>query len=167
MSSDLFTAAFVFHSSISCALCIPPSLLFLPYSLLSLLSPLPPPLLSLSYLLSPILPSFPPPPPPLSLSCSLPLPLLLTPPPNTRRDFYKILGVSKTASTSEIKKAYRKLAVKYHPDKNPDDPDAVVKFHDINDAYEILQDDEKREIYDRHGEEGLKNHDGGHGDMFG
>lgn len=80
------------------------------------------------------------------------------------RDFYQMLGVSKSASTSEIKKAYRKLAVKYHPDKNPDDPEAVTKFHDINAAYEVLQDDEKREIYDRHGEEGLKNH--GNGDMF-
>ena len=83
----------------------------------------------------------------------------------TRRDFYQILGVSKSASTSEIKKAYRKLAVKYHPDKNPDDPDAVAKFHDINEAYEILQDDDKREIYDRHGEEGLKNQGSDHGDF--
>ena len=78
-----------------------------------------------------------------------------------RRDFYQLLGVSKTASTSEIKKAYRKLAVKYHPDKNPDDPEAITKFHNINDAYEVLQDDEKRDIYDRHGEEGLKNNQGG------
>lgn len=45
--------------------------------------------------------------------------------------------MSRTASTKEIKKAYRKLAVKYHPDKNPDDPDGKVKFHDINDAYEV------------------------------
>lgn len=95
---------------------------------------------------------------------SLPLYIPLS---NTRRDFYKILGVSKSASTSEIKKAYRKLAVKYHPDKNPDDSEAVTKFHDINDAYEVLQDEEKRDIYDRHGEEGLKNHGDGHGDMFG
>lgn len=76
-----------------------------------------------------------------------------------RRDFYKILGVSRDASTSQIKKAYRKLAVKYHPDKNPDDEDAVTKFHDINEAYEVLQDDEKRKIYDKHGEEGVKDHD--------
>ena len=74
-----------------------------------------------------------------------------------RRDFYKILGVNKDASTSQIKKAYRKLAVKYHPDKNPDNEDAMVKFHDINEAYEVLQDEEKRGIYDKHGEEGLKN----------
>jgi len=75
---------------------------------------------------------------------------------NHRRDFYQILGVNRDSSTSQIKKAYRKLAVKFHPDKNPDDPDALAKFHDINDAYDVLQDDEKREIYDRHGR-GLKN----------
>lgn len=76
-----------------------------------------------------------------------------------RRDFYKILGVSRDATTSQIKKAYRKLAVKYHPDKNPDDDDAIAKFHDINEAYDVLQDEEKRDIYDRHGEEGIKDHD--------
>lgn len=76
-----------------------------------------------------------------------------------RRDFYKILGVNKDSTISQIKKAYRKQAVKYHPDKNPDDDDAIVKFHDINEAYEVLQDEEKREIYDKHGEEGIKNHD--------
>ena len=54
-----------------------------------------------------------------------------------RRDFYAILGVSKSATTSQIKKAYRKLAMKYHPDKNPDDPDANEKFHDIGAAYEV------------------------------
>lgn len=79
--------------------------------------------------------------------------------PACRRDFYKILGVSRDATTSQIKKAYRKLAVKYHPDKNPDDDDAITKFHDINEAYEVLQDDEKRKIFDQHGEEGIKNHD--------
>ena len=56
--------------------------------------------------------------------------------------------------------------MKYHPDKNPDDPDASAKFHDINDAYEVLQDDEKRGIYDRHGEEGLKNKHNQGSDMF-
>ena len=54
------------------------------------------------------------------------------------RDFYDILGVGRGASTRDIKKAYRKLAMKFHPDKNPDDPDAQEKFHDINAAYEVL-----------------------------
>ena len=54
-----------------------------------------------------------------------------------RRDFYAILGVPKSASTKEIKKAYRKLAVQYHPDKNPDDPEADQRFHDIAAAYEV------------------------------
>lgn len=53
------------------------------------------------------------------------------------RDFYKILGVERNASTKQIKKAYRALAMKYHPDKNPDDPDAQTKFQDINAAYEV------------------------------
>ena len=55
-----------------------------------------------------------------------------------RRDFYAILGVKKNASTKEIKKAYRKLAMQYHPDKNPDDPEASIKFQDIGAAYEVL-----------------------------
>lgn len=80
------------------------------------------------------------------------------------RDFYNILGVSKTASKKEIKKAYRKLAMKYHPDKNPDDDTASDKFKEIGEAYEILADDDKRKTYDRHGEEGVKNmqQGGGH-----
>lgn len=56
--------------------------------------------------------------------------------------------------------------MKYHPDKNPDDEDAVHKFHDINDAYDVLQDDEKRKIYDQHGEEGLKNQGNNQGSVF-
>lgn len=54
------------------------------------------------------------------------------------RDFYNILGVERGASSKQIKKAYRTLAMKYHPDKNPDDPDAQTKFHDINEAYEVI-----------------------------
>jgi len=72
------------------------------------------------------------------------------------RDFYKILGVSKTTTKKDIKRAYRKLAMKYHPDKNPDDASAADKFKEIGEAYETLADDEKRQTYDRHGEEGVK-----------
>ncbi len=67
------------------------------------------------------------------------------------KDYYDILGVSKTADDKEIKKAYRKLAMKYHPDKNPDDKEAEEKFKEINEAYEVLSDEEKRHIYDQYG----------------
>merc|ERR1711976_1097299 len=81
------------------------------------------------------------------------------------RDFYQILGVTKSANTNQIKKAYRKLAKELHPDKNPDDPEAENRFRDLGEAYEILSDKEKREIYDKHGEEGLKQQ-GGFSDPF-
>ncbi|MEE4198713.1 MAG: J domain-containing protein [Bacteroidales bacterium] len=67
------------------------------------------------------------------------------------KDYYKILGVSKDASTEDIKKAYRKLAVKYHPDKNPDNRDAEARFKEISEAYEVLRDPEKRKKYDQLG----------------
>jgi curved DNA-binding protein len=67
------------------------------------------------------------------------------------RDYYQILNISKSASQDEIKKAYRKLAREYHPDVNPDDPNAEEKFKDINEAYQVLSDQEKREKYDRFG----------------
>uniref|UniRef100_A0A663LVF8 DnaJ homolog subfamily B member 11 n=1 Tax=Athene cunicularia TaxID=194338 RepID=A0A663LVF8_ATHCN len=73
-----------------------------------------------------------------------------------RRDFYKILGVSRGASIKDIKKAYRKLALQLHPDRNPDDPRAQEKFQDLGAAYEVLSDEEKRKQYDAYGEEGLK-----------
>lgn len=72
------------------------------------------------------------------------------------RDFYQILSVSRSANTNEIKKAYRKLAKILHPDKNQDDPDASQKFQDLGAAYEALSDPEKRELYDRCGEDCLK-----------
>ncbi|XP_055381668.1 dnaJ homolog shv [Condylostylus longicornis] len=72
------------------------------------------------------------------------------------RDFYSILNVRKSASTNEIKKAYRKLAKELHPDKNKDDPEADTKFQDLGAAYEVLSDPDKRKTYDRCGEECLK-----------
>jgi curved DNA-binding protein len=68
------------------------------------------------------------------------------------RDFYAILGVSRDASEADIKKAYRKLAVKYHPDKNPNNKEAENKFKEINEAYEVLSDPDKRKKYDQFGE---------------
>ena len=78
-----------------------------------------------------------------------------------KRDFYEVLGVSRNASQDEIKKAYRKLAVKFHPDKNPDDPDAEKKFKECAEAYEVLRDPEKRQRYDRFGHEGMRSTDFG------
>ena len=72
-----------------------------------------------------------------------------------KEDFYEILGLSKNASDAEIKKAYRKLAIKYHPDKNPGDPEAEAKFKEAAEAYEVLSDKQKRERYDRFGHAGM------------
>nr|XP_057939060.1 dnaJ homolog subfamily B member 11 [Doryrhamphus excisus] len=83
------------------------------------------------------------------------------------RDFYKILGVTKSASIRDIKKAYRKLALQLHPDRNQDDPKAQDKFADLGAAYEVLSDEEKRKQYDAYGEDGLKEgHHGSHNDIF-
>lgn len=71
------------------------------------------------------------------------------------KDYYKILGVAKSANDDDIKKAYRKLALKYHPDKNKE-PDSEEKFKEVAEAYEVLSDKKKRDVYDRYGEEGLK-----------
>ena len=68
-----------------------------------------------------------------------------------KRDYYEVLGVSKTASDDEIKKAYRSLAKKYHPDANPGDKDAEAKFKEINEAYSVLSNADERRKYDQYG----------------
>src|SRR5688500_5375457 len=72
-----------------------------------------------------------------------------------KRDYYEVLGVSKNADETEIKKAYRKLAIKYHPDKNPDDKDAEEKFKEAAEAYEVLSNAEKKRRYDQFGHAGM------------
>ena len=74
---------------------------------------------------------------------------------STKRDYYDVLGVDKSADATAIKKAYRKLAMKYHPDKNPGDKEAEEKFKEINEAYEVLSDETKRRNYDQFGHEGV------------
>ena len=90
---------------------------------------------------------------------------------STKRDYYDVLGVDKSADATAIKKAYRKLAMKYHPDKNPGDKEAEEKFKEINEAYEVLSDETKRRNYDQFGHEGVNGQGfggaGGFGDIFG
>lgn len=95
----------------------------------------------------------------------------------TKRDYYEVLGVSRTASEAEIARSYRKLAIKYHPDSNRDDEDAVAKFKECAEAYEVLSDAQKRSRYDQYGHAGVDGQAGGFrdvgdifeafGDMFG
>jgi len=73
-----------------------------------------------------------------------------------KRDYYEVLGVARNASESELKKTYRQLAMKYHPDKNPGDKEAEEKFKEAAEAYEVLKNPEKRQIYDQYGHDGLK-----------
>ncbi|MDX1681482.1 MAG: molecular chaperone DnaJ, partial [Phycisphaeraceae bacterium] len=90
----------------------------------------------------------------------------------TERDYYEILNVSRDADGTEIKRAYRRLAMKYHPDRNPDDKEAERQFKECSEAYEVLSDEQKRARYDRYGHEGLRGtsgHDFSHmdaGDIF-
>lgn len=84
----------------------------------------------------------------------------------TELDYYEVLEVSKDCSGAELKKSYRKLAMKYHPDRNPDDKEAEDQFKVVNEAYQVLSDEEKRGIYDRYGKAGLEGQ-GGMGGGFG
>jgi molecular chaperone DnaJ len=79
-----------------------------------------------------------------------------------KRDYYEILGVTKSSTADEIKKSYRKLAIKYHPDKNPDNPEAEEKFKEAAEAYEILSSPEKKQRYDQYGHAGMSGNGGGH-----
>ena len=73
----------------------------------------------------------------------------------SKRDYYEVLGVNKSTPKEDLKKAYRKLAMKYHPDRNPDDEAASEKFKELSEAYEILSDDQKRQAYDQFGHDGV------------
>ncbi len=79
------------------------------------------------------------------------------------KDYYKVMGLARDASEKDIKTAYRRLARKYHPDLNKDDPTAEDKFKELGEAYEVLRDPEKRKMYDQFGTEGMNQQAGGHG----
>jgi molecular chaperone DnaJ len=74
----------------------------------------------------------------------------------TTRDYYEVLSVERTADGDEIKRAYRRLAMKYHPDRNPGDAEAEASFKEAAEAYEVLSDEQKRKVYDQYGHEGLR-----------
>lgn len=89
----------------------------------------------------------------------------------SKRDYYEVLGVSKGASESELKKSYRRMAMKYHPDRNPDNAEAEEKFKEVQEAWAVLSDEDKRATYDQFGHAGLEQGagagPGGFGDIFG
>lgn len=85
----------------------------------------------------------------------------------SKRDYYEVLGIDKNASDDQIKKAYRSLAKRYHPDLNPDNAEAEAKFKEVNEAYEILSDSDKKSKYDRFGHAGVDPQAGGYGQGFG
>ena len=81
----------------------------------------------------------------------------------SKRDYYEILGVTKNSSADEIKKAYRKLAMQYHPDRNPGNKEAESKFKEATEAYEVLKDDQKKAAYDNYGHQAFGQGQGGFG----
>ncbi len=82
-------------------------------------------------------------------------------PATTPRDYYEILGVERSASTEEIKRAYRRLAIRFHPDRNPDDPEAEARFKEATEAYSVLSDPHKRARYDQFGHAAFRRDGGG------
>ncbi|MFA7123179.1 MAG: DnaJ domain-containing protein, partial [Candidatus Delongbacteria bacterium] len=84
----------------------------------------------------------------------------------SKRDYYEILGVDKNATKDDIKKAYKKLALKFHPDRNKGDKDSEEKFKEVGEAYSVLSDDNKRSKYDRFGHEGVRGGSGAGGFDF-
>ena len=83
-----------------------------------------------------------------------------------KRDYYEVLGVARNATDEEVKRAYRKLAVKFHPDKNPEDKTAEEKFKELGEAYEVLCDPQKRAAYDQYGHAAFDRRAGGFGRGF-
>ena len=77
-----------------------------------------------------------------------------------KRDYYEVLGVSRDSNDAEFKKAYRRLAMKYHPDRNENNEDAEVKFKEAKEAYDVLSDGQKRQIYDQYGHAGIEQQGG-------
>src|SRR5262245_25169065 len=89
---------------------------------------------------------------------------------SSKRDYYEVLGLGRDASAEDLRKAYKREALKHHPDRNPGDASAEAKFKEVNEAYQILSDEQKRHVYDQFGHAGLEGgqpgFDGGIGDVF-
>src|ERR1700682_3040113 len=82
-------------------------------------------------------------------------------PPANKRDYYEILGVNRGAGEDELKKSYRRLAIQFHPDRNPGDKEAEERFKELNEAYQVLSDSDRRSQYDRLGHAAFEGHAGG------
>ncbi len=91
----------------------------------------------------------------------------MTDPLMSKRDYYEVLGVSRDTADRDIKKAYRRMAMKYHPDRNPGDAESEDKFKEVNEAYEVLSDAQKKAAYDQYGHAGVEQGAGGHGGFDG